>query len=236
MKLHFNACKSVLFFLVLALFTVSCKQPQKIDYSKNLEIVSDINVYNKLILEKPKNTLVDLEKFIPGIKLDIRYAGTNNFTNEQIYLSPKAFLRKPAVEALLKISEELKSEGIGLKIFDAYRPYDATVKFYEVYPDTNFVAAPWKGSVHNRGCAVDLTLIDLATNIELEMPTPFDDFSSKAAQSFMDLPESSIKNRTLLKNIMAKYGFQEYEQEWWHYNFNDWEKFQLMNIPFEELK
>jgi D-alanyl-D-alanine dipeptidase len=109
------------------------------------------------------------------------------------------------------------------------------VKFYEVYPDTNFVAAPWKGSVHNRGCAVDLTLVILQTGKQLEMPTPFDDFTEKAAHSYMNLPDQVLKNRQILKDIMTKHGFLIYEAEWWHYDFKDWKSYKLMDISFEEL-
>ncbi len=116
--------------------------------------------------------LVDLQKYIPGVVLDIRYADTNNFTGTKIYTQPRAFLRKPAADSLLKIQQILAEKGLGLKIYDAYRPYAATLYFYEVYPDTTFVAAPWKGSIHNRGCAVDLSIINLESGSELKMPTP----------------------------------------------------------------
>jgi D-alanyl-D-alanine dipeptidase len=153
-----------------------------------------------------------------------------------IYKSPKAYLRRPVAEALFKIEKELNSKGLGLKVYDAYRPYSATLKFYEVFPDTSFVASPRKGSRHNRGCAVDVTIIDLKTGKELEMPTSFDDFTEKASQSYMKLPENAIKNRKLLSEIMTKYGFVKYEPEWWHYDFKGWENFGLMDIPFEELR
>jgi D-alanyl-D-alanine dipeptidase len=120
--------------------------------------------------------------------------------------------------------------------YHAYRPYAATLEFYKVYPDTNFVAAPWRGSMHNRGCAVDVTLVDLKTKEELEMPTAFDDFTVKAGQFCMDLPSQAIRNRKLLRDIMIKYGFLQYNPEWWHFNFKGWENFELMDISFEELK
>ncbi len=112
--------------------------------------------------------------------LDIRYASNNNFTGEVIYNQPKAFVRLPVAKALQEVQSELNSMGLGLKIFDAYRPYAATLRFYEVYPDTMFVAAPWHGSRHNRGCAVDVSLVDLESGNELQMPSAFDDFSEKA--------------------------------------------------------
>jgi len=194
--------KLIKYFIILVLFlviSVSCGQKIKKDNQYDLEIVSDIKDYNKLISEEPANAFVDLEEMIPGIVLDIRYASKNNFTKQIIYESPKAYVRKPVAEALVKIQDDLKTKCLALKIFDAYRPYAATVKFYEVYPDTTFVAAPWKGSIHNRGCAVDVSLIDLETKEELEMPTLFDDFTEKASHDYMDLPEQVLKNRQLLK-------------------------------------
>lgn len=180
--------------------------------------------------------MVDLSLFVKGITLDVRYATTNNFTGEQIYEAPLAFVRQPVAEALKNVSEELALYGLGIKVFDAYRPYSATLKFYEVMKgDTNFVAAPWKGSRHNRGCAVDVTLIDINTGVELPMPTAFDDFTEKAAVDYPDLPDELLKNRKLLIDIMTKYGFETYAWEWWHYDFSGWENFDLMDISFESL-
>ncbi len=235
MKLISTSFKSVSLIFALFILTISCGTPKEDGYKQALNVVSDSEIYHKLIDENPTNELIDLEKFIPDIIFDIRYATKNNFTKQVIYNSPKAFVRKPVADALAKIQTELKAQGLGLKIFDAYRPYAATVKFYEVYPDTNFVAAPWKGSVHNRGCAVDLTIVNTATNMELKMPTPFDDFTDKAAHSYIELSDTVLKNRTLLREIMEKHGFQIYSYEWWHYNFNGWQDFQLMDIPFEQL-
>ncbi len=213
----------------------SCIHETNQDYRQELDVVSEISEYKNIIKDQPEHALVDLELMIPDIVLDIRYATLNNFTHQVIYTQPKAYVRKPVADALVKIQSALKSQGLGLKIFDAYRPYAATVKFYDVYPDTNFVAAPWKGSVHNRGCAVDLTLIDLASKKELEMPTPFDDFTEKASHTFMDLPESAIENRELLRKIMVENGFETYTYEWWHYNYQDWANYKLMDISFEDI-
>jgi zinc D-Ala-D-Ala dipeptidase len=173
----------------------------------HLAIVSEIALYDSLLYVNPDNSLVDVEKFIPGILLDIRYATDNNFTGRKVYDTSMAFVRKPLVEALLQIQNELEIKGLGLKIYDVYRPYSATLKFYKAYPNTNFVAAPWRGSIHNRGCAVDVTLIDLNTKKELEMPTPFDDFTQKAGQLYMDLPQNILQNRQLLREVMIRHGF-----------------------------
>ena len=235
MKRTIKLFKYAIILVLFIVASVSCGQRIKKENQYDLEIVSDIQDYKKLISENPANTFIDLEEVIPGIVLDIRYATKNNFTKEIIYESPKAYVRKPVAEALVRIQDDLKSKGLALKIFDAYRPYAATVKFYEVYPDTTFVAAPWKGSVHNRGCAVDVSIIDLETMEELEMPTLFDDFTEKAGHDYMDLPEQVLKNRQLLKDIMTKHGFTIYKHEWWHYNFKAWENYDLTDILFKEL-
>ena len=237
MKKIFNSVTNIILLILLLVISIAChQQTQQKENHYDLEIISDISDYEKSVAENSDKALVDIEKLIPGINLDIRYATQNNFTKQQVYLSPKAFVRKPVADALLKIQNELNNKGFALKIFDAYRPYAAKVKFYEVYPDTNFVAAPWRGSVHNRGCAVDVTLIDLESNSQLEMPTLFDDFTEKAAHSYMDLSEQALENRQLLRGIMMKYGFTQYDHEWWHYNFKGWEEYELMDVSFEELK
>jgi D-alanyl-D-alanine dipeptidase len=152
-----------------------------------------------------------------------------------VYNIPKAFTRLPVAKALKKVQNELKKENLGLKIFDAYRPYSVTVQFFKKVKDTNYVASPKKGSRHNRGCAVDLTIIDLKTGKEIEMPTAYDDFTEKAASNFNDLPVKIIENREKLKKIMANNGFKVFYTEWWHYDFNGWENYELVDISFEEL-
>jgi len=221
---------------VLLLFTISCSKKLLKENPYGLNIVSTTRQYRQQEKKDTNNILVDLEKFISGIVLDIRYATKNNFTKQKLYKSAKAYVRKPVADSLLRIQNELKKRGLGLKIFDAYRPYAVTLKFYRIYRDTNFVAAPWKGSSHNTGCAVDLTLLDLKTGKELEMPTGFDDFTEKAAHGYMDLPEKAIKNRKMLKDIMVKYGFVPYSQEWWHYRYKDSKRFGLLDLTFEEIE
>lgn len=192
--------------------------------------------YKKSIQQNAAKQLIDLEKFIPGIVLDIRYATANNFTGEQIYNLSKAYARKPVAEALKKAQAELKLKGYGIKIYDAYRPYAATVKFYEVYKDTTFVASPYKGSRHNRGCAIDMSLIDLATGKELKMPTGYDAFVREARPTYPVKDEVVKKNRDLLISTMTKYGFRVNSAEWWHFDFKGWSAFEVMDIAFEELE
>lgn len=226
------------FLLTSSILITGCGNTQKSSDPRNpygLDLVNTMEAYRKSVAEDTNNTLVDLEKYIPGIVLDIKYADTNNFTHTQIYSQAKAFLRKPAADSLLKIQQVLSEKGLGLKIYDAYRPYSGTLYFYQVYPDTTFVAAPWEGSIHNRGCAVDLSLINLSTGKELNMPTPFDDFSDKASQNYKDLDPEQLENRATLVKVMTGHGFTIYEHEWWHYNIKGRDKFKLMDISFEEL-
>jgi D-alanyl-D-alanine dipeptidase len=197
---------------------------------------TDYSAYLASVKINPQKELVDLEKYVPGLVLDIRYATTNNFTHEKIYDLAKAYARKPVAEALLKIQSELKGKGLGIKIFDAYRPYKATVKFYEVYHDTTYVASPYRGSRHNRGCALDLTVIDLKTGKELKMPTEYDSFRKEAWPTTPVSDPEIKKNRAMLVAIMEKYGFKVNSSEWWHYDFKGWKSYEVLDIDFEELK
>lgn len=201
-----------------------------------LNITQEMDEYQANILQNPSNLLVDLTKLIKDINLDIRYATTLNFTGKQVYTLPKAYLRQPVALALKKVQDSLSTYGLALKVFDAYRPYSATLKFAELISDTNYVASPRKGSRHNRGCAVDVTLIDKHSGKELDMPTPFDDFSPKAWPSCTNLPKKVIKNRNLLSDIMSHFGFNPISSEWWHFDFKGWDKYKLMDISFEELE
>jgi len=202
-----------------------------IDSSK----VMDLKSYRQKIKQHPDSHLVEIKKHIPEIVLDIRYATTNNFTHHRMYPQARAFARLPVVMALKDVEADLKTRGLGLKIYDAYRPYAITAKFYEITPDTNFVADPRKGSKHNRGCAIDLSLIDLKTGKELDMPTGFDSFSRKAGANYPDLPQQQIVNRELLKSVMQAHGFRVIATEWWHYDFNGWAKYPLLDIPFAAI-
>jgi D-alanyl-D-alanine dipeptidase len=203
-------------------------------YKYGLKPVTYVEYVEKLKGD-PAVELIDLEKYIPDLVLDIRYATTNNFTGEQIYSQPKAFARKPVAEALKKIQAELKTQGLGIKIFDAYRPYKATVKFYEIYGDTTYVASPYRGSRHNRGCAIDLTLIDLKTGAELRMPTEYDSFRKEAWPSTPVADPVIRRNRQRLTGVMERYGFRVNASEWWHYDFKGWQNFNVLDIDFEEL-
>lgn len=221
--------------LCVLVFASSFAQESKV-YNSNLCIINKVDDYNRTIEENPNNELVDLEDFIPGIILDIRYATENNFTGTKVYKQAKAYVRWPVAQSLKFVNEELIKRNFALKVYDAYRPYSATVLFYEIYKDTTYVASPWSGSRHNRGAAVDVSIVDLTTGEEIQMPTAYDDFTEVAHPDHMDLPENVIKNRQLLITIMQQHGFRVYHSEWWHFDFMGWEGFPLMDLSFEELE
>lgn len=193
------------------------------------------SAYDSIVDLNPHLRLVNLENAIPEIILDIRYATTGNFIGKQAYELPMAFAREDVSIALKAVVQELKEENLGLKIFDAYRPYSVTVLFYETFPDTTFVASPFTGSRHNRGAAVDVTLVDLSTNLELDMGTAFDEFSEISHPEFKDLPKETLENRNKLRKVMEKNGFSIYPTEWWHFDYRDWEKYNILDVPFSEI-
>ncbi|MDP1678003.1 MAG: M15 family metallopeptidase [Bacteroidota bacterium] len=180
--------------------------------------------------QESKSDIVDILTIDSTFVLDIRYATKNNFTKKKLYPIAKAKLRRAAAESLASIQKELRSKNLRLKIYDGYRPLAIQWKLWEIVPNEDFVANPKKGSKHNRGAAVDLTIIDSFGN-ELEMPTGYDDFTEKAAHGYMNLSKVAIKNRALLKDVMIRHGFQPITSEWWHYDFHGWEQFDIMDEP-----
>lgn len=203
---------------------------------ENKLIVLDRKAYEQSMQNNPNKELINLEKKIPGITLDIKYATPDNFTKQVIYQEPKAYARKPVAEALKKAHIEFLQLGYSIKIFDAYRPYTATVKFFEIVGDTRYVASPKTGSRHNKGCAIDLTLVDTKTKKELPMPTEYDSFRKEAwAEAPVSDPEI-LKNRTTLIQVLKQYGFRVNKTEWWHYDFLECSGFEVLDIPFEELE
>lgn len=163
--------------------------------------------------------LVELIKINPSFKLDVRYATTNNFTGKQVYPTNRCFLQEPAALALDKAQKDLKEQGLGLVVYDAYRRKHVQEIFWGICPDERYVADPAKGSKHNRGCAVDVSLVDLKTGKELAMPSEFDDFSAQASRNYDAMAPETRKNCKLLEDIMTKSGFAAPYSEWWHFDF-----------------
>lgn len=211
---------SILLFIGVLLFS-SCKQRPPVEKGDFKE-----------------SNLVELIKLDTTFKLDIRYATDNNLVGRPVYSQARAFLQKPAAEALVKANSQLKEYGYGLLIFDGYRPWSVTKLFWDITPEEEreFVANPQEGSRHNRGCAIDLSLYNLATGIEIEMPSAYDDFSERAYPDYKGGTEEQRQKRDLLRSVMESNGFTVYKNEWWHFDFNLWKKYRIQNIPFKDIK
>jgi D-alanyl-D-alanine dipeptidase len=194
-------------------------------------VVRALAEYDRLVAGDPDKRLVE----ITDIPRDVRYATTNNFMHQKLYPVARVYLRRPAAIALHEVERDLAREGLGLKVFDGYRPYRVTVRMWKPIRNPDFVADPAKGSRHNRGAAVDLTLIDLRTGQELPMPTGYDDFTSRARQDFNALSPEVIANRAKLRDAMKSHGFDALPSEWWHFDFRGWVKFELLDLPLEKL-
>jgi serine beta-lactamase-like protein LACTB len=184
-----------------------------------------------------KPDLIDLET-IPGVKFDIRYATENNFLGTKFYTSAKAFMQRPAAEALARVHKTLAAQGYGLLVYDAYRPWYVTKMFWDATPEHlhGFVADPSKGSRHNRGCAVDLTLYDLKTGEPVAMVSGYDEMTDRAFPDYLGGTGRQRWHRELLRRAMGEEGFTVYEEEWWHFDYKDWRKYPILNKTFEELK
>jgi zinc D-Ala-D-Ala dipeptidase len=184
-----------------------------------------------------KPDLVELVKLDPTIKLDIRYATTNNFLGTPLYTQARAFLQRPAAEALVRANQELKKHGYGLIIHDGYRPWYVTEIFWTATPDDRkiFVANPAQGSRHNRGCAVDLSLYDLKTGQEVTMPSGYDEMTKRAYADYPGGTPEERARRALLRQAMEKQGFTVNPDEWWHFDYKDWKQYPILNTKFEDL-
>jgi D-alanyl-D-alanine dipeptidase len=184
-----------------------------------------------------KPDLVELAPLDAAIHLDIRYATSNDFLGTPVYTQARAFLERPAAEALLRVHKKLQPLGYGLLIHDAYRPWYVTKIFWEATPPAGkiFVADPSQGSRHNRGCAVDLTLYDLHTGKPIEMPGTYDEMSPRSYPSYAGGTSVERWHRDLLRRAMESEGFAVYEFEWWHFDFKDWREYPILNIAFENL-
>jgi D-alanyl-D-alanine dipeptidase len=182
--------------------------------------------------------LVELTKLDPTIKLEIRYATTNNFLGTVFYSQARAFMQRPAAEAVVRASRKLREQGYGLLVHDGYRPWYVTKVFWDATPDAEkvFVADPSKGSRHNRGCAVDLTLYDLKTGKPVEMVSTYDETSDRAYPDYPGGTSLQRWHRKLLRDTMESEGFTVYEAEWWHFDYKDWRKYAIGNVPFELIR
>jgi D-alanyl-D-alanine dipeptidase len=177
--------------------------------------------------------LVDVKDVDPRIIVDIRYATTDNFMKRVLYPANRAMLRESVARRLARVQDELAAQGLGLKVYDGYRPLSVQKMMWQVMPNPDFVADPAKGSRHNRGVAVDVTLVD-ANGRELEMPSGYDEFSERARVDYAGGSETARRNRDLLIAIMTKHGFKVLKSEWWHYDSPGWERCSVLDVPLTD--
>src|ERR1700723_1155749 len=236
-KLHFCLCSLLLVLLQLGF-------AQEVSFRITpLRPVEELRA--KALKEQPpheqgaflKPDLLELVRLDPTIKLDIRYATSNNFLGTPVYPQARAFLQRPAAEALLRAHRELQAQGYGLIIHDGYRPWYVTKIFWDATPDDKkiFVADPAEGSKHNRGCAVDLSLYDLATGREVKMPSGYDEMTERAYANYAGGTAEERARRALLRQGMVKQGFEVNPTEWWHFDYKDWKQYPILNLKFEDF-
>lgn len=178
--------------------------------------------------------LVDLHVLNAGVRLDMRYATANNFMQRPLYKQSRCLLRAITAEQLSQVQSDLEAEGLGLKVYDCYRPLSVQKQMWKLVPDDRFVANPATGSRHNRGSAVDVTLVDQLGN-ELTMPTAFDDFTDRAAIDYDGATPLAKQNRQRLKEAMVKRGFAPLQTEWWHFDAANWTQFPVLDVPLEAV-
>jgi D-alanyl-D-alanine dipeptidase len=186
---------------------------------------------------KREADLIELIKLDKTIKLDLRYATSDNFVGRAVYPEARAFLQRPAAEALVRVHKQLKKKGLGLVIYDAYRPWAITKLFWEVVTldQRKYVADPAKGSKHNRGCAVDLGIYDLKTGKAIPMPSGFDEFTERASPDYKGGTDEERANRGMLRRLMEAEGFVVNPNEWWHFDHKDWEQYAIYDIAFSAI-
>jgi D-alanyl-D-alanine dipeptidase len=240
-KFYYKIHKVYIRCMILVLILSACApgNAQTIRPNKyGLTVIDQKTQYQQSVKADSNMKMVDLQELIPTLVLDLKYRSRDNFMRQQLYAADiqTTYLRAPAAIALKNVQEELAKQGLGLKIWDAYRPYSVTVKMWEVVKDDRYAADPKFGSGHNRGVAVDLTLIDLATGLEKDMGTGFDNFSDTAHAGYSSLPADVLINRKLLIDLMQKNGFKVLDTEWWHFYLPDNKKYFLMDLSFKTLK
>lgn len=206
------------FIALIFIIFFGCKSPKPTEYAdflleSNLEKLETFDIKKQIIED---TTFVNILEFSDAFILDIKYATEDNFLKQKVYPCEACYLRMKAVKKLLNVQQEMKQRGYQVKLFDCYRPHSVQKKMWEILPNATYVADPSKGSVHNRGGAVDLTLLDKNGN-ELDMGTAFDFFGEASAHAYQDISDETKKNRQILKSVMERHGFQSIKSEWWHY-------------------
>lgn len=202
------------------LMLVSCKSTYL--NSKKSPILLDITK------EVDSNAFVNLRNYSNDFVFDMKYATADNFLKEKVYPCDECFLRVKTVKALLEANKSFLKKGYKIKLYDCYRPKAIQKKMFQLVPDPNFVANPKKGSIHNRGGAVDISLVD-SLGVEVNMGTKFDFFGEEASHNYQNLSDEILANRKFLKEIMLQNNFRIFESEWWHYNLNGSNKDEVSN-------
>ena len=201
-----------------------------------LIVINNSSDYFTSINNDSLKKMVAVNKYLTNTSTNFVYATANNFTHKVLYKNPKTYLRLAATKALEGVANELQKQKLGILLFDTYRPYSVTKTMWKIVPDDRYAANPAKGSGHNRGIAIDLTLINLQTGKPLQMPTNFDDFTEKAHHNYMRLDSTVLTNRQLLKITMEKHGFIALDTEWWHYYLPNAAKYELLDFDFKQMK
>lgn len=233
----------VIFVIILFLILTSCRkemqEPKELLPIKEVEVIEQIKSApiikeEKLLNIKDYNdtTFVKLDWFSKDFIYDMKYATEDNFLKEKVYDCAECYLRAKTIKALIEVNKELLKQGYKIKLFDCYRPLDIQKKMWKIVPHTNYVANPIKGSVHNRGGAVDLTLVDLKGE-EINMGTSFDFFGLEAHHDYKKLAPEIIIHRKLLKKIMLRHNFRSINSEWWHYNLKGATNYKVSNFRWE---
>lgn len=223
-----------IYFLMMWLLIINETKAQN---RYGLHVLTIEKEYVRTVDQNINNRMVDVTNYVDGVMLDLKYSSAQNFLHKKLYPKIKTtYLRKPAAEALAKVQIKLSEKGLGLKIWDAYRPYTVTVEMWEAVKDSRYAADPKFGSGHNRGIAVDVTIVELLTGKEIDMGTGFDHFSDTAHTNFTELPPSVLQNRRLLQSEMEAEGFKVLDTEWWHFYLPDSKSYALLGLSFSQLK
>jgi D-alanyl-D-alanine dipeptidase len=231
---HGRVVVRLLSILVLALGLVQAPVPARAPAvplnQYGLPVVERLETYRQQALRERDVALVDLRRFVPGLRVRLAYTTPDNPTGRVLYDARRAYLRLPAALALRAAQRDLARRDAGLLVYDAYRPYAATLALWAAVGDSAYAAPPPSGSRHNRGAAVDVGLVDLRTGEPLRMPTAYDVFTPAAAQGYNALPAAAVADRELLRSTMERHGFRPLASEWWHYDFKTWPRFSLLDL------
>ncbi|WP_264521258.1 M15 family metallopeptidase [Flavobacterium sp. N1994] len=215
--------KRIIYLTLITMLLFSCKS-NYLD-SRKSPVLLDITK------EVDSNAFVNLRNYSRDFIFDMKYATADNFLKDKVYPCDECFLRVKTVKALLAANKSFLNKGFRIKLYDCYRPKSIQKKMWKIVPDANFVANPKKGSIHNRGGAVDISLVD-SLGIEVNMGTKFDFFGKEASHNFQNLSPEILSNRKFLKEIMLQNNFKSFDSEWWHYNLTGSNKDQVSNLKW----